>query len=193
MIRKYDEKQIAAAILMMLEENLTPPQAAKRTGINVRALQRYKLKYVGKPELYPFVKPEILEPLEEAKAKTRQAEVITPVVIDKTPVATEEVVEAVDQTILKRAKFLDKVFDAKEVLLNRLVKIGVKSQNVDALQRSIKMLHDIEKEVVPEDDKGNPLIYAKQVNMFQTINQNLIDNGYKGPELKESDIVKGDR
>jgi hypothetical protein len=182
MIRKYDEKQIAAAILMVLDENLSVPEVSKRTGINVRALQRYKLKYVDKPDLYPFVKPEILQPKEPEKA---------PVVIDKNPVATVEVVEAVDKTILKRSQFLEKVFAAKEVLLNRLVKIGAKTDNVDALQRAIKTLHDIEKEVIPEDDKGNPLIYAKQVNMFQTINQNLIDNGYKGPELKESDIVKG--
>ena len=94
------------------------------------------------------------------------------------------------QTMLARAKFLDDVFDAKKIVLERIVKVAKRSDNLDALQRTVKTLSDIEKEVTPDGD--TPPVHAKTVNMFQFFNQQLMKDGYTGPELTDADIVKSD-
>ena len=171
--RKYSDEKLSNAILMVLDQGMSPKQVSISTGINIRTLQRHKRKYVDDLQ-------------EEKQVKTDY-----PAVFKGTaPVSSTEVQKQLDQTMLARAKFLEDVFNVKQKLLKQLDKVGGKSQNVDALQRSIKTLNDIEKEVTPEGDA--PLVHAKTVNVFQLFNQNLIKNGYKGPELTDADIVKGD-
>lgn len=171
--KKYLDEELTKAVLLILDENMSPKEVSKQTHIHLRTLQRYKRKYVDDLE-------------EEKQVKTDY-----PAVFKGTaPVSSTEVQKQLDQTMLARAKFLEDVFNVKQKLLKQLEKVGGKSTNVDALQRSIKTLNDIEKEVTPEGDA--PMVHAKTVNVFQLFNQNLEKNGYKGPELTDADIVKGD-
>lgn len=173
MIRKYSEDELTRAILMILNEGLTPKEVAKKTGINVRAIQRYKIKYVNDPD-------------ENSLKRSDYPTVFK----SEMPVTDPKLQEKLNQTLLARASFLDEVFETKQALLRQLKKVGMKSQNVDALQRSIKTLNDLEKEATPDGDE--PPVHAKTVNMFQFINNQLTTHGYKGPELTDADIVKGD-
>jgi hypothetical protein len=173
MIRKYSEDQMTRAIMLILNEGLTPKEVSKKTGINLRAIQRYKVKYVNNPD--------------EDSIKRSDY----PTVFKSTmPVMDPELQGKLNQTLLDRAKFLDDVFEAKKTVLDQIVKVAKKSENLDALQRTVKTLADLEKEVTPEGDE--PPVHAKTVNMFQFINNQLTTHGYKGPELTDADIVKGD-
>ena len=171
--RRYSEDELTKAILLILDQNLSPKEVSKITSIPVRTLQRYKTKYV--------------DDIEESKDNPKDYPAVFKA---DAPKINMDVQKQLDNTMLARAKFLDEVFETKRELLKQLLKIGKKSQNVDALQRSIKTLNDLEKDVTPDGD--SPAVHAKTVNVFQLFNQNLIENGYKGPELTDADIVKGD-
>lgn len=173
MIRKYSEEELTHAILLILDRGMTPTEVSKATGINLRALQRYKRKYVDEKEIPDYVYP--------GKDVILRGEV---------PLMSTDVQQKLDKTILVRVKFLDDLFATKQVLLKQINKIGAKSQNLDALHRALKTVSDLENVVTPDGD--TPAVQAKTVNMFQFFNQQLIANGYKGPELSDADIVKGD-
>jgi DNA-binding transcriptional MerR regulator len=170
--RKYSEDKLTKAMLLSLDQNMSLTEVSKITGIPVRTLQRYKSKN--------------LDDLQEKQEKTDYPAVFK----GDAPVSDSDVQKQLDATMLARAKFLDNVFDAKKAVLERIVKIAKKSENLDALQRTVKTLDEIENKVVPDGD--TPPVHAKTVNMFQFFNQQLIQDGYKGPELTPSDIVKGD-
>jgi len=170
MVKKYSEDELTRAILLIIDQGFSPSEAARQTGINLRAIQRYKKQYVDeKTPDYPTTQ-EIA-------------------VAGEVPAMNPKVNEEVYKTIIARAKFLDEVFETKQVVLKQIRKVSGKSQNLDAMQRTLKTLSDIEKEVVPD---GNPVNYAKTLNVFNIFNQQLIQDGYKGPELSDADIVKGD-
>ncbi len=164
--KTYTESQLMHALMLILDNGLTGAKAAEVTGISIRQIMRYKARYLEKKE----------------KGETTVTSLVTMV--------DPSVQDSVDKVMITRVKFLEDVFKTKQILLAQLEKIGKKSLNVDALQRSIKTLNDIEKEVTPEGDA--PMVHAKTVNVFQLFNQNLEKNGYKGPELTDADIVKGD-
>lgn len=172
--KKYSHEKLSNAILMIVDEGMPIAKVAKLTLIHIRTLQRHKKLYLKNPDDYKEKKepdyPEIFR--------------------SDVPVSNSKVQTQLDNTMLKRVRFLEDVFNVKLTLLAQLEKVGKKSQNVDALQRSIKTLNDIEKEVTPEGDA--PMVHAKTVNVFQLFNQNLEKNGYKGPDLTDADIVKGD-
>lgn len=171
--RKYSDEKLSEAMLLILDQNMSLTKVSKITSIPVRTLQRHKKK--------------ILDDLQEEK----QVKTDYPAVFKwDAPVNNTNVQTQLDNTMLKRVRFLEDVFNVKQILLAQLEKVGKKSQNIDALQRSIKTLNDIEKEVTPEGDA--PMVHAKTVNVFQLFNQNLIKDGYQGPELTDADIVKGD-
>ena len=165
--KPHTDQELTKALLLILENGLTVKKASEITGINPRSIQRYKARFVD-------------------TQKSKEESVASGVVAMVDP----SIQESVDRVMLTRVKFLEDVFNVKQKLLKQLDKVGSKSTNVDALQRSIKTLNDIEKEVTPEGDA--PMVHAKTVNVFQLFNQNLIKNGYKGPELTDADIVKGD-
>lgn len=173
MPQKYTDQELSRAMLLITDQNMSPAQVAIQTGIHLRTIQRYKSKYVDNKQI--------------PKQKPKEDD---DVVYKDTTLPDPELQRNVDAALTGRAKFMDEVFETKRELLKQLLKIGKKSQNVDALQRSIKTLNDIEKEVTPEGDA--PMVHAKTVNVFQLFNQNLEKNGYKGPELTDADIVKGD-
>lgn len=174
MAKKYSEDQLTKAILLVIDDGLSPRMVAAQTGINLRSLQRYKSVYLGNDT-------------SKVKKKVITEEVA---VIEEVSLTNNEVQNKLNVTLLKRAKFLDDVIDTKQILLDQLRKEGKKTTNIDALQKSIKTLSDIEKEVIPDGDV--PAVHAKTVNMFQFFNQKLIDEGYAGPKLTDADIVKGD-
>jgi ParB-like chromosome segregation protein Spo0J len=176
MARKYSEEELTRAILLIIDQGMTPAEVSERTGINLRAIQRYRTKYAGTND-----KVAIMKDME------------APVVFHReNTIASDEVQKKLDETLLARAKFLDDLFATKQVLLAQIHKLGRKSKNLDALQRSLKTLNDIEAETKPGDEgNNNPAFHAKTVNMFQFFNQQLIQDGYKGPEPSPADIVKG--
>lgn len=172
MTRRYSDQEISRAILLIEEEGLPIAEVAAQTGINYRALYRYRDRYIkGK---------------QPPKQRKKENEIV---VYKENTLPTAEVQQRLDKTMIERAKFLDDVFDTKKVLLERLKEIGIKSNNVDALQKAIKTLSDIEKSVEPDGD--HPSLHADTVNMFQFFNQKLIAEGYTGPELTDADIAKG--
>jgi hypothetical protein len=95
-----------------------------------------------------------------------------------------------DETMLARTKFLDEVFETKRIVLRQIRKVSGKSQNLDAMQRTLKTLTDIEVEVKPDGE--SPAVHAQTINMFNFFNQKLIQEGYEGPVLSDADIVRGD-
>jgi hypothetical protein len=82
------------------------------------------------------------------------------------------------------------VFETKQIILQRIMKLGGNSQNLDALQKTLKTLNELEGGGDKPED--NAVFHADTVNMFQFFNQKLIDEGYVGPELTDADIVKGE-
>lgn len=172
MPKKYTQQELTRAILLIVDEGLSIADVAKETGINYRALYRYRDRYVkGK---------------QPPKQKKKEQEIV---VHKDTTVPNAELQRNVDAALIERAKFLNDLMQTKQLLLDRIAKIGEKSNNLDALQRSLKTLNDIETVVKPADD--TPLANAKTINMFQFINQQLIDEGYEGPKLTDADIVRG--
>jgi len=167
--RKYSEADLTNAVFLIINQGISPAEVSRQTGINLRTLQRYKNKHIK----------------EQQEEKTPDY----PVVFKKdNPIS--HVQKQLDNTLLTRAKFLDDVMETKQIVLNRIRKVAHKSDNLDALQRTAKTLSDIEKEVLPDGD--TPAVHANTVNMFQFFNQQLLANGYKGPELTDADIIKGD-
>jgi hypothetical protein len=169
--KRYSENSMARAIMLIVNEGLSTADAAERTGINLRTLQRYKSRYIDQ--------------------KIEPTPVFTEIAVIEPAIPKEKVKKTLDVAIMKRAKFLDDVFDTKKVVLERIKKISKSSDNLDALQRSLKTLSEIETEVLPKEHDV-PAAHANTVNMFNFFNQQLIDEGYEGPELTDADIVKGD-
>ena len=178
--KSYTEDQLTAAVLLVLEGGLNPTQAAKQTGISKRTIQRAKSKMLGVSTPKWKTEEDEAEEVLEKELATRH----------DIPMLSPESQERVDNTLIARAQFLDEVFETKKVLLKQLRKMGARSQNIDALQKSLKTLTEIEGAVKPSDD--TPAAHAKTVNMFQFFNQQLINEGYEGPKLTDADIVKGD-
>jgi transposase-like protein len=184
MPQKYSEQDMARAILLVLDQSLPIKKVAREMGINLRALQRYKARYLADPttttlrQMFPTVRE---NPLKEDE----------PIVKKDNPVASAEVMDATDKTLIARAKFLDDVLSTKQVLLDRLKMAGGKSNNIDALHKAIKTLDDLETKVVPEGG-NSPAAQVKTLNVFQLFNQQLINEGYEGPEIPDADIVKND-
>lgn len=175
--RKHSEADLTKAILLILDQNMSYKEVSRLTAIPVRTLQRYKNRYIEDKE-------------EEVEVDDGELKSYPAVFKSDSPGVSRDVQQRLDATMLARAKFLDDVLETKQVLLNQLRKEGKRSKNIDALQRSIKTLTDIEKDVAPDGDP--PVAHAKTVNVFQLFNQQLLQNGYKGPELTDADIVKGD-
>lgn len=101
-----------------------------------------------------------------------------------------ELQQKVDKALIERAQFLDDLFSAKKVILQSILKLYRKSQNLDSLQKTLKTLSDLEN--IGSETEKEPGKLAGTVNMFQFINQKLIDEGYVGSELTDADIVKRD-
>jgi hypothetical protein len=176
MNRKYTQEELTKAILLILEEGYTPTQASEKTGIKLRTIQRFKNKYtedLGLVIKVPGISKEFFKG-------------------DSLPVVNSEVQKMVETTLINRSTFIDDLIETKQIVLDRIKKISKRSDNLDALQRTVRTLADIEKEVVPGGEGELPAIHAKTVNIFNQINQQLIDEGYEGPKLTDADIVKGD-
>jgi transposase len=174
MVRKYSEEELTKVLLLILDRGMTPLQASQVSGISLRTIQRYKSKYLG--TIPVPVAPGVTQPVIFHKEST---------------IPTDEVQRKLDATLLERAKFLTDLFDTKKILLAQIRKIGKKSQNLDAMQKTLKTITELENVVDPED--GNkPSKFPATVNMFQYFNQLLINEGYEGPKIEESDIIKGD-
>jgi len=184
-VKKYSEDQLTKAILMIIEQDIPLKKVAEITGINARTISRYKSNYTGSKES--------IKPPREKKKSTLPATIKTPEVAfnkDNT-LPSAELQKQVEKTIIDRAKFLDDLFEVKQLVLDQIKDQIKKIKNIDALQKTLKTLNDIAKEVGPKGP-GNLADNAKVVNMFNFFNQQLIDEGYEGPELTDADIVKND-
>lgn len=159
---------------MIVDEGISISEVALQTGINYRALYRYRDRYIkGK---------------HSPRQKNKEDEIE---IYDESPTSNTELQAKLDEKLISRAKFLDDLFATKQIVLKQIAKLSKKSQNLDALQRSLKTINDIENTALP-DGEESPAAHVKAVNMFQFINQQLINEGYEGPELSPSDIVKGE-
>jgi transposase-like protein len=173
MERKYTDEQLSKAILMILNEGMSSKEVAEKTGINLRAIQRYKAQFVGGPP-----EPEPVTTKEIAKSGKRI-------------VQSSDAQEELDEVIIRRTHFLNDVFEGKKVVLDRIIKLAKKYNNIDALQRTLKTLADIEALALPKEGDV-PAAHIEQINMFQFFNQKLTKEGYEGPALTDADIVNGD-
>lgn len=165
----YSESQLTKAMLLVLEQGVSLNDAAAATGISKRTIQRYKRRHIedGTPD----------QQMEVAVAGT-------------TTIKSKEVMDEVDDALIRRAKFINDVIDTKQVVIDRIRKIAKKSTNLDALQRTVKTLDDLENKVQP--DGPVPASTNAHLNIFNFYNQKLKNEGYEGPELSDADIVKGD-
>jgi transposase-like protein len=173
MSKKYTEPELSRAILMIVDEEMPISEVAAQTGINYRALYRYRDRYIkGK---------------QPPKQKKKEDKIV---VLKETTAPNAELQRNIDTALIERAKFMEDVFKVKQILLGQIMKISMKSQNLDAMQRTLKTLCDLEETDSPKNE--TPGLHADTVNMFQFFNQKLIDEGYEGPPLTDADIVKGD-
>lgn len=172
MARKYSEEELTRAVLLMIDHGLSPSQAELESGVNKRSIFRFKSKYLNEGE---SVK-KISKLLYRNNDKSQDS------------ISTQQ---DIDDVVKARAKFLRDIMKTKQVLLDRLEKIGKKSNNLDAIQRSIKTLSDVEVIMLPKED-DIPEAHVKNLNLFQFFNQKLINEGYEGPKFSDADIVKGD-
>ena len=162
---------MSRAMLCIFDEGQSIAEVAKDTGINLRALYRYKDKYI------------------KGKQPPRQKKKHEMVVYKESTVPSTELQKNVDSALIERAKFMQDVFETKQIILQRIKLLGDKSKNIDALQRTLKTLNELEGGGQKKEDSAT--LHADTVNMFQFFNQQLIDEGYEGPPLTDADIVKG--
>lgn len=168
--RVHSEEQLTNALIMILEQGMTTQKVAELTGISKRTIQRYKSRELEE---------ETPEPVAVRDIAKRSDSMIQ----------NAEVQDELDKTIISRAKFINEVIDTKQVVIERIKKISKKSTNLDALQRTVKTLDEIENKITPNGEVSDS--HAKTINVFQLLNQNLIKQGYEGPKLTDADIVKG--
>lgn len=168
----YSDEQLTKALLLVLEQGMSPKDAAKATGISKRTIQRYKRQHV--------------------EDHTPDLAVGTDLVLagDAT-IRSKETMDEIDDALIKRAKFLNDVIDTKQVVIDRIKKIAKKSTNLDALQRTVKTLDELENKVDPDGGAGK-LPVGNPTNIFNYFNMKLTNEGYEGPELTDADIVKND-
>ena len=170
--KTYSEAQLTKALLLVLESGMSPKEASKITGISKRTIQRYKKQHVEDSTPEP--------------AKTTDI-----AIAGTTTIASSEAVDKLDDALIKRAKFISEVVDTKQVVVERIRKLAKKSSHLDALQRTLKTLDEIENKVDP--DGGASKIPANAgTNIFNYFNMKLTNEGYEGPKLEDADIVKGD-
>lgn len=173
MHKKYTDEELSRAMLIITDQNMSPAQVAIQTGIHLRTIQRYKSKYVDNKQI--------------PKQKPKEDDVV---VYKDTTLPDTELPRNVDATLTRRAKFMDDVFNLKQLIVDRLEAIVKKSQNIDTLQRTLKTLTELEKETKPDDPV--PGITGGNVNIFTYLNQQLEKDGYKGQPLTDADIIEGD-
>jgi transposase len=171
--KNYTESQLTKALLLVLEQGMSPKDAAKMTGISKRTIQRYKRRHVEDET------PEPVRTTEIAVAGT-------------TMLSSKEAMDEVDDALMRRTKFLSDVMETKQVVIDRIRKLAKKSSNLDALQRTIKTLDDLETKVDPDGGGSKLPLGNPNLNIFNFFNQKLTNEGYEGPKLEDADIVKGD-
>jgi hypothetical protein len=170
---KHSEEQLTKALLLVLDQGVTLKVASEQTGISVRSIQRYKSKFTKSPEKIP----------------TPTGGTLTMIVPKDTTLPNPNL-QKIEKVLIDRTNFLDEVFRVKSVVLKQMETVAKKSNNLDALQKTVKMLDEMENEHKP---KGNnpPTLPPGQVNIFQFLNEKLTKEGYEGPELTDADIVEG--
>jgi hypothetical protein len=172
-IAKYPEELLTRALLLVVDQGVSLKDAALQTGISKRTIQRYRSKFVKVPE----------------KIATPTGGTLTMFVPKETTLQNPNL-QKVEKVLIDRTNFLDEVFRVKGVVLKQMETVAKKSNNLDALQKTVKMLDEMDNEHKP---KGNvPPLTPGQVNIFQFLNEKLTKEGYEGPELTDADIVEGD-
>jgi len=136
-------------MLMIVDAGMPIAEVAKKSGIHLRTLYRYRDKFI-KDKKSP------------KQVKTKEIDVV---VHKEITVPNEYLQKKGEAALTERAQFLD------------------------ALQKTLKTLTDFEG-VGMEKDK-EPGKFANTVSMFNFFNQQLINEGYEGSKLTNTDIVGG--
>jgi len=172
MPKQTNQKALGRALFYIIEQNMPLKEAAETAGVKYRTLTRNYQKYLAQ--------------------ETRIKDGVLPKEEEEEPITVPIIPEhEINTAIHERAHFTKEIFRAKREILKRILVLTKGTKNIDALQRTLKTLDDLERSAPPQPS-DMPGVNADTVNMFQFFNQKLIDDGYQGKPITDADIIEGD-
>jgi len=166
-----NRKALDRALFYIIEQNMTVQDAAKSSGANLRTVYRKYQQYLDQTNK---IKDGLMPHVDNDK-----------IAIIHTPE------QELNIALHERAQFMKDMFRAKKLILERIIRVAKDTRNIDALQKTLKTLSELENIGNPKDS-DMPGVNVDTANIFQFFNQKLIDDGYQGKPVTDADIIEGD-
>lgn len=111
--------------------------------------------------------------------------------LQKTDVLANATLDIVKYANDREKRFLDKVYGAKEAVVNRIMQLALEERNMDFLQKTIKTLTEIDGSN-RSGKNGEVGESAPTMNVYQIIENQLISKENESKSKEDPIIIEGD-